>query len=98
VSNRAHRARRDTSEPEVTRALDVCGYRCKKLAQKGIPDLLVWHPRSRRVWLAECKTGNGKLRETQDWAALGLHVEIFRCAEDVFSWHMGKKVRVAKGG
>jgi hypothetical protein len=101
MSNRAHRARRDTSEAEVIHALEALGWKVKKLAQKGVPDLLVWgRPGSRdtvrRIVLVECKTGKGKLRETQQWDDLGLDVEIFRCAEDVFSWHMGRKVTIAK--
>lgn len=101
MSNRAHRARRDTSEAEIVHALEACGYKAVKLAQKGVPDLLVWRlPVEGRLaglpYLIECKTGKGRLRETQDWEGQGLHVTVMRCAEDVFSWHMGQKVRVAK--
>jgi hypothetical protein len=101
LSNRAHRARRDTSEAEIVRALEVCGYKTIKLAQKGVPDLLVWRLPTERLLagvphLIECKTGKGQLRETQDWEGQGLAVTIMRSAEDVFSWHMGHNVRMAK--
>jgi len=102
MSNRAHRARRDTSEPQVIAALEACGWRVKKLAQKGVPDLLIWQPTTemgkRRMELVECKTGKAALRETQQWHKEGLDVRLFRCAEQVFEWHMGEKVKIAKGG
>jgi hypothetical protein len=99
--SKAHRARRDTSEAEIVRALETCGYKTIKLAQKGVPDLLVWRLPTERLLagvphLIECKTGKGQLRETQDWEGQGLHVTIMRRAEDVFSWHMGQNVRIAK--
>lgn len=94
MSNRAHRARRDLSEGEILHALGICGWQTRKLAQKGIPDVLAWKPG--RVVLIECKTGKGKLRETQQWADIGLDVLVFRCAEDVFSWHQGQTVKIAK--
>ena len=94
MSNRAHRARRDLSEGEILHALEVCGYRWKKLAQKGVPDVLAWKPG--KIVLIECKSGKAKLRETQQWAEIELDVLVFRCAEDVFSWHQGRPVKIAR--
>jgi Holliday junction resolvase len=96
VSNRAHKARRDASEPEVITALVACGWQVEKLAQKGIPDLLAY--KGETVKLVEVKTGAGKLRKTQNFTERGLPVVVLRTAEDVFSWHLGQKVRIAKGG
>ena len=96
MSHRAHKARRDLSEPEVIAALAACGWRVEKLAQKGIPDLLAF--KGDVVKLVEVKTGASKLRKTQNFTERGLPVVVLRCAEDVFSWHMGQQVRVAKGG
>lgn len=97
--SRAHRARRDTSEPEVIEALEVCGWGVLKLAQRGVPDLAVWRKHQRYaengkivgviVRFVECKTKRGKLREgTQTkWEDDGLPVSILRSAEDVLAWH-----------
>ena len=67
--------------------METCGWKTKKLAQRGVPDLLAWSPASGKVCLIECKTKKAKLRETQDWPKMGLPVLIMRCAEDVFKWH-----------
>ena len=91
--SRAHRARRDTSEAEIIAAYKACGYSVRKIAQRGLPDLLVWRHLTTRpetqMWFSEAKTGKGKLREgTQTWwAEEGLPVLVMRSAEDVLAWH-----------
>lgn len=92
MSNRAHRARRDTSEVEIIDVLKRRGFSVRKLAQRGMPDLLVWQPRQRDEfsgwpWLIECKTGKEKLRETQQWEKLGLRVTVLRNAEEAMVWN-----------
>jgi hypothetical protein len=87
MSNKAHRARRDQSEPAIIEALEAGGWCVRKIAQRGLPDLLLFkagQPLSIR--LAEAKTGKAKLRETQNWAAAGLIVAVFRSIEDVLAW------------
>jgi hypothetical protein len=84
---KAHRARRDTSELEIIQVLEKRGAYVRKLAQKGVPDLLVWWPESSRIHLIECKTGKGKLRETQQWDKVGLMVTILRSAEEAMRWN-----------
>lgn len=96
MSGKAHRARRDTSEGEVIAALEACGWQVKKLAQKGIPDLMVC--KAGTVKLVEVKTGNGKHRETQDWDVQGWPVVTLRTTEQVFAWAIGETVRMKKGG
>ena len=81
------RARRDRVEGEIIDVLRKRGAYVKKLAQKGVPDLLVWWHDSTHVWLIECKTDKGKLRETQDWAKVGLNVTILRSAEEAMQWN-----------
>lgn len=86
--SRAHRARRDASEPDIIATLEAAGCQVRKLAQRGVPDLLIWRTGRACVWLAECKTGGGKLRKgTQTgWSDLGLPVVVFRGHKDVLSW------------
>lgn len=84
---KAHRARRDASEPEVIDALERCGELVFKLAQKGLPDLLTVNVHTKRISLVEVKTKKGKLRETQSgWEEDGLPVSILRSAEEVWQW------------
>jgi hypothetical protein len=66
----------------------------KKLAQRGIPDLAVC--KDGVIKFVEVKTGSAKHRDTQDWQAQGWPVATLRTAEDVFSWHYGRTVRIAK--
>lgn len=95
MSGKAHRARRDASEAEIIEILERRGFKVKPLAAKGLPDLLVWRPDELGQWysmagkpyLVECKTGKKGLRETQDWAALGLHVDVLRSAEEAMRWN-----------
>lgn len=42
MSSKAHRARRDTSEPSIIEALEKCGWIVRKRAQKGVPDLVIF--------------------------------------------------------
>lgn len=84
---KAHRARRDTSEAEIIDVLEKRGCYVRKLAQRGLPDLLVWWHDSPRVYLIECKTGKGKLRETQQWDKVGLNVTVLRSAEEAAMWN-----------
>jgi len=94
---KAHRARRDSSEREITDVLTARGYSWRKIAQRGLPDLLVWkhyydEPTtttlpSTGIWLIEAKTGKGKLRATQDWAKVGLNVTVLRSAEEAIRWN-----------
>ena len=59
------RARIDTSHPEIVAALRACGWKVKCTA--ALPkwvDATVFKP-SRGVLLLEFKTGNGKLRPSQ---------------------------------
>ena len=85
MSGKAHRARRDQSEPEIIKALEQCGYQVRKIAQRGLPDLVAWRRNQQPVFI-EAKTGKGKLRATQNWAELGLDVVVFRNQEDVAQW------------
>lgn len=84
---KAHRARRDTSEAEIIDVLERRGFKVRKLAAKGLPDLLVWWPDSPKLFAIECKTGKGKLRATQDWASIGLRVSVLRSAEEAAIWN-----------
>lgn len=90
MANRAHRARRDTSEREITDVLTARGFSWRKIAQRGLPDLLVWIQHcdspATSIWLVECKTGTGKLRETQQWDKIGLRVDVLRTAEEAMQW------------
>lgn len=90
MSGKAHRARRDASEAEIIDILKARGYHVRQLAARGMPDLMVWYARVEapsKCHLIECKTGKGKLRITQDWAALGLHVDVLRSAEEAMRWN-----------
>jgi hypothetical protein len=99
MSGRAHSfaARRDRSEKEIADVLRARGFAVRFLSAKGLPDLLVWKPSnwmpsnwelmSGWPYLIECKTGKGKLRETQDWDALGLRVHVLRTAEEAMQWN-----------
>lgn len=89
--NKAHRARRDTSEREIIDVLEARGFMVRKMAQRGLPDLVVW-------WIAasgapspphfiECKTKKAKLRETQHWDTVGLKVDVLRTAEEAMQWN-----------
>jgi hypothetical protein len=83
---KAHRARRDSNEPEVLQALREHGWICWKIGQRGIPDLLCYLPLERGgvKWQAfEVKTKTGKLRDTQQWG----HVPVLRSAQDVLEWN-----------
>ena len=84
---KAHRARRDTSEREIIDVLEKRGAYVRKIAQRGLPDLLVWWHDGRTIHLVECKTGKGKLRETQQWDKIGLHVTVLRSAEEAMRWN-----------
>jgi hypothetical protein len=89
MSNKAHRARRDASEPDVIEALEACGWSVRKIAQRGLPDLVIWKHQEQAMtamWFIECKTGKGKLRATQDWASQGLTVPILRSADEALAW------------
>jgi Holliday junction resolvase len=83
VGTKAYRARRDKNEPAVIDALEKCGWRVMKLAQRGIPDLLC--AKNGVVRLVEVKRPKGKLRSTQQWDA-ELDVAVLRSADDVIAW------------
>jgi hypothetical protein len=84
---KAHRARRDQTEAEIIEVLERRGFRVRKLAAKGLPDLLVWWPDSPKLFAIECKTATGKLRETQQWDKVGLMVTVLRSAEEAAVWN-----------
>lgn len=87
MSLHRHAAKRDTSEAEIVDVLERRGAHVRKLSAKGLPDLLVWWPESSRVHLIECKTGKGKLRESQQWDKVGLMVTVLRTAEEAMRWN-----------
>ena len=79
-------ARRDTTEPEIVAALEGMGYVVDRVSAPGFPDLVL--SRGNRFWLAECKTGKGRLTKAQNY----FHdrhkavVPIFRSIDDVIAW------------
>jgi predicted NUDIX family NTP pyrophosphohydrolase len=83
MGTKAYRARRDTNEPAVIDALEKCGWRVWKLAQRGVPDLLCF--KGGRMRLVEVKTCKGKLRQTQQWDA-ELKVAVLRSADEALDW------------
>lgn len=64
-------AKIDATQAGIVKALRQAGCQVQSLAQigSGVPDLLVH--RAMRLWLLECKTGNGDLTPAQRaWHAL----------------------------
>lgn len=61
--NRA--AKRDNTEPEIIDALTHAGYSVAQLSGKGIPDLIVGCPKTRRTHLLEVKSKGGTLTAAQ---------------------------------
>jgi len=87
VSLHRRNPKRDASEKEIVEVLERRGAYVRRLSDTGVPDLLVWWPESSRVHLIECKTGKGKLRETQQWDKVGLVVTVLRSAEEAMRWN-----------
>lgn len=56
-------ARRDSTEPEIIKALEARGCGVTQLSQEGVPDLLCSF--NGRWFLVECKSAKGKLTEEQ---------------------------------
>lgn len=56
--------KRDANEAEIVRALEQIGIRCRRLSEKGMPDLLCYSPRE-GVLLLEVKSATGKLTAAQ---------------------------------
>lgn len=75
-------AKVDATQAAIVKALRRAGCQVQTLAAigKGVPDLLVG--RAMRLWLLECKTGNGDLTPAQRaWHALW-PVHVVRSPED----------------
>lgn len=51
-------ARRDANEAGIVRALREIGCLVEPISGKGVPDLLVWSPLSKRIVLLEVKDGS----------------------------------------
>ena len=60
-------ARVDSNHSEIVDTFEHCGCVVLSLASlgRGVPDLLVYQPRTGRFWLVEVKTRVGKLRDGQ---------------------------------
>jgi Holliday junction resolvase len=56
-------AKRDSTEPEIIKALEAHGCGVTQLSQEGVPDLICSY--NGRWFLVECKSEKGKLTEDQ---------------------------------
>lgn len=86
------KAKRDASEPEIVNTLRQCGAYVWRMDQPV--DLLISFRGG--MWLAECKTGKGKLNQNQErfvdeWS--GPPVVILRSAQDAIDF----MVEISKG-
>lgn len=81
-------AKVDQNHGEIVAALIARGWLVLSLASmgRGVPDLLVWHPRS-GFDLVEVKMPTGALTDDQRaFAAKGWPVMILRSERDVTAW------------
>lgn len=74
-----HAARRDDTEPDIVKALEIAGWTVIRLSDKGAPDLLAI--RRGRLVPIECKSPGGTLTPAQEaafqrWLAAGLPVRV----------------------
>jgi Holliday junction resolvase len=86
MSLNRYACRRDTTEPEIVTALERLGFVVDRVSAAGFPDLVL--SRNGNFWLAECKTGKGRLTKSQTYFH-GRHkakVPVFRRVEDVLEW------------
>jgi hypothetical protein len=84
-------AKRDTSEPDIIRTLERCGFFVLRVSVKDGPDLLAFHPvlGPRTVHLIECKSGTKKLRPGQQQFAETWPVTVLRCVDSTLAWVKG---------
>lgn len=79
-------ARRDTTEPEIILALEQMGFHVEQVSAPGIPDLIL--SRGGQFYLAEVKTGKGRLTKAQSvfHAAHRAQIPILRTVEQAIEW------------
>lgn len=82
-------ARRDQSEDDIVLALEQMGFHVEQVSAPGFPDLVL--SRGGRWYLAECKTGKGRLTKAQSvfHAAARAPIPILRTVEQAVEWARG---------
>lgn len=58
-------AKRDGNEQYIIDALEGDGFIVQSISDTGIPDLLVGHPKSKRLFMIEVKDTGGRLKPAQ---------------------------------
>lgn len=61
-----HNAQRDRNEPEIVNALRAAGCIVEQISKRGVPDLLVWSPFSKRIVLIEVKDGKQRFKSQRE--------------------------------
>lgn len=79
-------ARRDTTEADIILALEQMGFHVEQISAPGIPDLIL--SRAGQWYLAECKTGKGRLTKAQAvfHSAARASIPILRTVEQAIEW------------
>ena len=82
-------ARRDQSEDDIVLALEQMGFHVERVSAPGFPDLCL--SRAGRFYLAECKTGKGRLTKAQTFfhAAARAPIPILRTVDQAVAWARG---------
>jgi hypothetical protein len=83
MSLRLYKNKRDKSEASIVEALERAG--CGVLRMDKPVDLLCFHPGTGRLFLAECKTGKGKLNPSQQQFASQWPVHVLRTADEAIN-------------
>lgn len=80
------RAKVDSTHGEIANAFRECYWQVLSLAPlgNGVPDLLVKSPGTSELYLIECKTAEGKLRDKQETFANTWPVHVIRSADGAY--------------